>query len=435
MGNHAMTGHTMNYCGCTQAMGFEKSAQTLIDLHGIQPWSARALIRENLRRQADLAEHSPLRQIHVEEGLLYMGERIKGWFHNHLTRQQFVKTSMELMQSRGVNYSDRDRHMLNEIFDSMDFDKNGTLDLGEWAGGLSVFFRGTQEECVHAVFNALDRDKNRSLSKSELQEYLKPFVKAMSPSEADSLRPLLVKKATDEIYNDMDFNHDGKITSEELLEWSRRGNTIIEKMADIIDKEVYRIWLKSHHQSDGYDERHFGHPYNQPGPFGGGGQYGGGPHGGGQYGGGQYGGGQYGGGQYGGGQYGGGPQGGQYGRSGQYGHDEKPGMMGSITNWFSGGNDQRYDPTQSMARGGTYGSQFNQGNDPRDFHGSTGTRYGTGQTGYGGGAGSSPSYGDGHGGGGNFAAGGSRYGTGGNYMSGGQDTYGRGGDRSFGRGY
>ena len=42
---------------------------------------------------------------------------------------------------------------------------------------------------------------------------------------------------------DTDYNHDNKITSDELLEWSRRGNTIIEKMADIIDKEVYRIWL------------------------------------------------------------------------------------------------------------------------------------------------------------------------------------------------
>merc|ERR1712232_154362 len=228
--------------------------------------------------------------------------------------EQFVKTSIELMQTRGIQYNERDRQMLHEIFDSMDFDKSGTLDLGEWAGGLSVFFRGTQEECVHAVFNALDRDKNRSLSKSELQEYLKPFVKAMSPSEADSLRPLLVKKATDEIYNDMDFNHDGKITSEELLEWSRRGNTIIEKMADIIDKEVYRIWLKGHHNQND----HLGHPYNQPGPYGGGSLHGGsgGPYGGGPYGGGSFGGGPYGSGAYGGGPgpYGGGPgpHGGQY---------------------------------------------------------------------------------------------------------------------------
>jgi len=239
----------------------------------------------------------------------------------------------------------------------------------------------------------------------------------------------------------MDFNHDGKITSEELLEWSRRGNTIIEKMADIIDKEVYRIWLKGHHNQND----HLGHPYNQPGPYGGGSLHGGsgGPYGGGPYGGGSFGGGPYGSGAYGGGPgpYGGGPgpHGGQYGRGGQYGYDEKPGMMGSITNFFTGGNDQRYDQ-----RGGMYGSQYNQGNDPRDFHGPQGgppgSRYGTGQAGYGGGVSSSPSYGDGYGagcggGGGYGAGGGSRYGTGGNYTGGGQDSYGRGGDRSFGRGH
>jgi Ca2+-binding EF-hand superfamily protein len=145
--------------------------------------------------------------------------------------------------SKGIPQKPRDRDELYEIYDSMDFDRSGYLSLGEWAGGLSVFFRGTQEECVHAVFNTLDRDKSRTLTKTELQEYLKPFVKAMSPPQADALRPVLLKKATDDIYREMDIDHRNDISSEELLAWTRRGNNIIDKLADIIDKEVYRIWL------------------------------------------------------------------------------------------------------------------------------------------------------------------------------------------------
>lgn len=397
-------------------MGFEKSAQTLIDLHGIQPWSARALVRENLRRQVELADNSPLRSIHVEQGLEYMGEKISRntWFRSQLNRQQFVKTALDLMHSRRINHTDRDRQLLHEIFDSMDFDKNGTLDLGEWAGGLSVFFQGTQEECIHAVFNALDTNKNKTLSKSELQEYLKPFVKAMSPAEADSLRPLLVKKATDEIFNEMDFNHDKKITSDELLDWSRRGNTIIEKMADIIDKEVYRIWLKSHHgEVYGHDERGVrGQPFDQApyggSPYGGGrdfddrrvrdeGQYRGAPNQ----------------------RYGNPPgRGGQpdshydrfglSGGPGRGGHYQDPyheqdegGMMGSLTSWLTGGTNKQ-DPRYMDQRGGRYPDSY--GSDPRDFHGprkdipsnypQSNYRDQPPRGGYGGGGGSSPTYGD-----------------------------------------
>lgn len=245
MGNHALTGHALNTCGCTDAAGFENTASALINLHGIQPWSARALVRMNLKQQGELAERSPLRNIHVEQGLAYMSAKVQTWYQSSMTRTQFVSAAAQLLQSERVQFSDRDMAELHDVFLSMDFDQKGSLDLGEWAGGLSVFFRGTQEECVHAVFNALDRDKSRTLTKSELQEYLKPFVKAMSPPEADSLRPLLVKKATDEIYKDMDFNRNNEISSEEMLMWSRRGNSIIETLADIIDKEVHRIWLKS----------------------------------------------------------------------------------------------------------------------------------------------------------------------------------------------
>eukprot|EP00929_Paragymnodinium_shiwhaense_P073397 TRINITY_DN3738_c1_g2_i1.p1 TRINITY_DN3738_c1_g2~~TRINITY_DN3738_c1_g2_i1.p1 ORF type:complete len:431 (-),score=120.51 TRINITY_DN3738_c1_g2_i1:513-1805(-) len=388
MGNSSALGHTMNCCGVTDMLGFEHSAKTIISLHGIEPWNARELINENLRRQGELAKRSPLRMIHVEDGLSYIGNLMKKNYlptssRRTLNRKTFISACLDLLRTRNVLPSPgpQDGQELNDVFTSMDFDKNDSLALGEWAGGLSVFFKGTFEESMHAVFTALDTKGNNALTKSELQEYLTPFVKAMTPATAEPLRPLLLKKASDDIFFDMDFDHNEYISAQEMLEWSRRGNSIVEKLADIIDKEVYRIWLqeqqkqmmKGHYpnqnrgmQPGGYgggQQQGWNSPpaspggYNSPGggPYGGPGSPGGSynlPPGGQQqqqqqqqWGGQQYGGGpgyggapgyngqqQYGGGPpmntYNGGggspSYGGGPGGGNYGSQNQYGYGGGP---------------------------------------------------------------------------------------------------------------
>merc|ERR1712187_421712 len=122
-----------------------------------------------------------------------------------------------------------------------DFDQNGALSIGEWAGGLSVFFRGTPEDGVRALFNVLDRDQSQSLDKNELQEYLKPYVSACTPSRADALRPLLLKKTTDDIFNEMDVDGANDISSDEMLNWIRNNNSIIARVITIIDTEVYNM--------------------------------------------------------------------------------------------------------------------------------------------------------------------------------------------------
>mmetsp|Transcript_118420 Transcript_118420/g.264742 ORF Transcript_118420/g.264742 Transcript_118420/m.264742 type:complete len:360 (+) Transcript_118420:91-1170(+) len=244
MGNTPVFGHALNLCGCTKVLGFESSAKMIISVHGIEPWNARELIKANLRRQGELATRSPLRLVPVAEGLQFIGAKMKSWFQTRLTREQFAQTCADLMTTRKIPHTHKDRDDLYDIFDSMDFDKNGFLSLGEWAGGLSVFFKGDTAHCVRAVFDALDGDNSRSLTKAELQEYLKPFVKAMSPPEAESLRPLLLQKATDDIYMEMDLDHEKDISSDEMLLWTSKGNNIVEKLADLIDKEVYQIWLE-----------------------------------------------------------------------------------------------------------------------------------------------------------------------------------------------
>lgn len=242
MGN---VGQAMNSCGLTDTLGFNRTTAGVIKFHGIEPWPAREMVKDNLARQAELARRHPLNQVPVALGMNWFKDSLGGWFKGaHLTQHVFVDKATELLVSMHIRHNQDDRRALYDIFDSMDYDGNGELSTGEWAGGLSVFFQGDMDQCIHAIFDVLDTNGDRSLSKLELAEYLKPFVNAMTPPEAEPLRPLLVNKCADDIFAEMDFDHNEQIDSDEMLLWSKQGNNIIDRLAKVIEHEVYSVWLE-----------------------------------------------------------------------------------------------------------------------------------------------------------------------------------------------
>lgn len=249
-GSHCI-GHTVAHCGCMNVVGFDKSAEAVIRTGNIEPWPAKTLIRERLEHQSALAATSPLKNIPVQDGFAHVSSHI-GRFSG-LTRAEFIKVVVNLIQvrrtaSQPVTYAERDQ--IEEIFDSIDFDENDELSVGEWAGGLTVFFKGTPEEKTNALFQLLDRDGNGSLSKSEMQEYVTPLVKAMTPPEAAALRPLLITHATDTIFDQVDCDHNGKCDSMEFNRW-RQEHSLVEELVTVIEGEVYKIWL-DHNMMDGH---------------------------------------------------------------------------------------------------------------------------------------------------------------------------------------
>jgi len=224
---------------------FETGVRSLLTQHSIAPWNARELIREKLELQAHLARKSPLREVPVQEGLEYFRSNTRG----PIRKQAFVTLCMDLLKMKRVWTTPGDRDELHDIFDSLDFDRSGELDRGEWAGGLSIFFQGTMDQCIRAVFTVLDTDKSNSLSTEELSEYLQPVVKAMVPMEAAPLLPMLQRQVTELIYAEMDSDRAGGVSSDEMVAWTQKGgNNLVNKVAEIIEKEVYRIWLQGREQ-------------------------------------------------------------------------------------------------------------------------------------------------------------------------------------------
>lgn len=291
MGNHVVLGHTMNccqdgamLCGCPDAIRFEHTAKAVMNLHSIESWNAKSLVKEHLRRQGELAKKTPLQNISVVDGLSYISERLMNGVvgkgldfitcqHGvHMTREQFVLICTDMMQDikdyRGnrIRSTPKDREEFYDIFDSMDIDRSGVLSTGEWAGGCSVFFRGNMKQSVEAVFKVLDENGDGHLTMAELREYLKPFLKAMMPEGASALQPMLLKRATDTIFREMDKDHGGWISAEEMCKWTAEGNNIIDSLADLIDREVYALWMQNSKESmrRNYNSLGGGQPYMAP---------------------------------------------------------------------------------------------------------------------------------------------------------------------------
>jgi hypothetical protein len=157
------------------------------------------------------------------------------------------------------NYPDG---FIDLVLESMDFKKSETLSVGEWAQGLAAIFEGTQEGKFYAIFDLLDVDGDHNLSYEELKEYLKPFVKAMIPSEASMLQPCLLHYCADQVLRSIksstcrvvapsnaEKNGSDMVSSEEFFQWGRQ-NDLGDSLARIIDTEVGRISLQ--HSIDDY---------------------------------------------------------------------------------------------------------------------------------------------------------------------------------------
>jgi len=241
MGNAGsqVIGNTIAYSGCMNAVGFERSAEVVIRSGNIQPWPAKAMIRKRLENQVTLARSSPLRTIPVHLGLHHFSNHI-GYFRG-LTKKEFMEIAQNLLETRRIPCKPKDIECLKKVFDSIDYNENEELSVGEWASGLTIFFKGTQEEKTSALFQLLDRNDDGSLSKPEIKAYVTPLVQAMTPAEASALRPLLVSHAMDTIFEQVDLNHDGKCDVKEFKSWCQCHN-IVDELATVIEGEIYKIW-------------------------------------------------------------------------------------------------------------------------------------------------------------------------------------------------
>lgn len=121
-----------------------------------------------------------------------------------------------------------DKLDLDEIFDNMDVDRNGSISFRELLVWLGVYLKGSEEEKLKHIFDAFDQDGNKVLDHSEITNVLMVLRLSnkgkVSESEA-------IKKAAD-LVRQLDKDKDGQITLAEWIEVGKETKLVYELLGD-----------------------------------------------------------------------------------------------------------------------------------------------------------------------------------------------------------
>eukprot|EP01132_Coremiostelium_polycephalum_P011213 gene11213-13738_t len=147
-----------------------------------------------------------------------------------LTREQF-KEGLHRLQSCGLKNIDN-TPFADRLFDLLDVNKDNTVDLQEFVGGLSLLCKGTVEEKLELSFKAYDLDGNGYITKNELslmfkQAWISGF-KTLSYQSNEDLNPDDLKNFSEDMaqifaegaFSTLDVNGDGKLSFNEFKQFA-----------------------------------------------------------------------------------------------------------------------------------------------------------------------------------------------------------------------
>jgi len=137
------------------------------------------------------------------------------------------------------------------VFDLMDSHASKQLSIGEWAGAMAAFFKGTQEEKARALFDLLDEDREGGLSNKELEERLIAPIKAMTPREASPLVRLLARFCADQIMKSPSVTDKTKIPYETKISYEQcqdliRWQSLMDFITTFVEEEVDKDYVQTH---------------------------------------------------------------------------------------------------------------------------------------------------------------------------------------------
>lgn len=221
-----------------------------MSISNVEPWCAKDVISGRLSKHEDVQRRTPFRFIHVQDGLSHFARHCRD-SRGRYNSEQFADVAEQLlvaMQTPG------DRHDLNEVFKAIDLDNSGFVCHQAIVASLAGIFKGSIEDRTRAVFESLDLDGRGVLTKQMVIEYLCPLVKAMVPEEAASFRSILLSKAADDIFADMDPGA-GSLAREELVQWVCRSGTpvwldtneiFVDQLAGAVNNGFFEVWGRCH---------------------------------------------------------------------------------------------------------------------------------------------------------------------------------------------
>mmetsp|Transcript_9937 Transcript_9937/g.18805 ORF Transcript_9937/g.18805 Transcript_9937/m.18805 type:complete len:2759 (+) Transcript_9937:118-8394(+) len=180
-----------------------------------------------VRRLTCLDRYSP------EEAFEMLAQVANG--DGELDKEAFFRAFHRMVSIQGGldEEADRDRLrlILHRLFDTFDMDSNGFVDYAELSSGLSILCGGDKDAKAEAAFQLLDVSGDNLIDFEEMVRYLTCVFKVMyetQPGTRDltgGLAPSeLAVSTAKKVFEDADWNRDGKLSFEEFKAWYSEGS-------------------------------------------------------------------------------------------------------------------------------------------------------------------------------------------------------------------
>jgi len=138
----------------------------------------------------------------------------------------------------GADTEKLERH----IFRMYDSNKDGHIDFREFMIVLYIMSNGTPEENLNQIFRVFDINNDGKITLKELQKIVRDLFLLINESNADKASQETVVKSA---FNEMDENHDGKISQSEFVEACMAQ----KKFSTMLTLKIIDVFITEDHQA------------------------------------------------------------------------------------------------------------------------------------------------------------------------------------------
>nr|AYD91295.1 guanylyl cyclase-activating protein [Eptatretus cirrhatus] len=140
-------------------------------------------------------------------------------------------TMHEFKQFFGLRGLSVDANMyVEQMFNTFDMNKDGSIDFMEYVAALSLVLKGTVEQKLRWYFKLYDVDGNGCIDRQELLQIIMA-IRAINGSTSE----VSAEEYTNKVFDNIDINGDGELSLEEFVEGTKQDKALMEMLTTNLD--------------------------------------------------------------------------------------------------------------------------------------------------------------------------------------------------------